>query len=196
MYALPVPYRSFRAWRWWEPLRPGVRWFYASPRRGPLAGRAHVRPETVDPELRALVSSAHARGWTTFPSCAGHRVTREGARVLLDALQSDAAHVRGEGLWLRDSEGARERLWRSERYVAPDPSAFRHALRATHGRGVFGVSRRTRDEVEGLAHAGRRAGFSVERVGADGLQLHLSLPDDDARAHAWRSLLPAVRGPA
>ena len=26
MYALPVPYRSFRAWRWWEPLRPGARY--------------------------------------------------------------------------------------------------------------------------------------------------------------------------
>lgn len=196
MYALPVPYRSFRAWRWWEPLRPGTRWFYASPRRGLLTGRANVRPETVDPDLRALVAGAHARGWTTFPSCAGHRVTREGARAIFGMLQSDAERVRGDGLWLRDSEGTREHLWCSDRYVAPDPSTFWHALRATHGRGVFGVSRLTQDEVKNLSACGQRAGFSIERVGADGIQLYLRLPDDGARAHAWRSLLPAVRGPA
>jgi len=192
MYALPVSTRSFRAWRWWEPRRPGVRWFYASPRRGPLAGRADVRPETVDPELRALVAGAHARGWMTFPSCAGHRVTRAGARAVLAALQSDAEQVRGEGLWLRDSESGQERLWRSDRYVAPSPQTFWGAMRVTHGRGVFGVSRLARSEVEDLAHAGRRAGFSVEAVGADGLQLHLCIPDDTARAHAWHTLLPAV----
>ena len=192
MYTLPVSTHSFRAWRWWEPRRPGVRWFYASPRRGPLTGRTFVRPETVDPELRALVSGAHARGWTTFPSCEGHRVTQEGARAVLAAIQSDAEQVRGEGLWLRDSENGCDRLWRSSRYVAPDPQTFWGTMRTTHGRGVFGVSRLARSEVEDLAHAGRRAGFSVEAVGADGLQLHLCIPDDTARAHAWHALLPAV----
>ena len=193
MRSLPVPPRSFRAWRWWEPVRPGVRWFYGSRRAPAPYGSSRVLLDTVDDPLRPLVEAAQARGWGTLPSCAGHAVTPEGAMAAWGAVVGDAEQVRREGLVLQDTETGRRVRWQDPAFRAPSFAAFGHALRDTHNRGVFGVVWLEPEERSRLARAARHEGFAVEAVGEIGLQLHLHAPTEGMRARAWRAMLPHLR---
>ena len=192
MQLLPVPPRDFDAYRWWEPVRPGVRWFYGSRRAHP-GGASLVQLDTVDDALLPLVEAAHARGWRTLPSCAGHAVTPEGTLAAWGAVATDLGAVQHEGLLLRDTETGRIRRWRDPSARVPGFRVFAERMRRTGDRGVLGVTRLPRDTRHTLARAARGFGFVPEPAGPDGLRLHLHLPSDEERARAWRAMLPVFR---
>ena len=187
----PVPPRAFDRTRWWEPVRPGTRWFYGSPSaRG--AGSARIQLDTVDPPLQPLVQAAHTRGWNTLPSCAVHTVTPDGTLAAWGAVVTDLAAVRHEGLLLRDTETGRIVRWRDPSARAPRFDLFSARMRKTDGRGVLGVTGLTPMERRTVARAAVSLGFAPEPI-SGGLRLHLHLPSDEERERAWRAMLPVFR---
>lgn len=191
MQLLPVPPRDFNAYRWWEPVRPGARWFYGSP-RSRARGARRVQLDTVDPVLRDLVKAAHARSWRTLPSCSGHTVTFEGMLTAWKAVVTDLSSVWDEGLLLRDTETGRTMRWHDPYTEAPSFRSFAAHMDATDGRGVFGVTGVSPDARRSVARAAVQLGFAAEPI-SGGVRLHLHLPSDEERARAWRAMLPVFR---
>jgi hypothetical protein len=80
-------------------------WHYGILRETKSKGSLQVDMNTVDPPLRRLVSSLHARQIKTLPSCAGHHGrTPERVRVAAQDLQRQERAIQTQGLVVTDVE--------------------------------------------------------------------------------------------
>lgn len=136
-----VPPEEFSHCAWFEPLRPGVRWFYHRARGGPRTVQPAVLDETLDSDLRPVVAAVRRLGLETLPSCAGHSVDVFYVLRLYEQLCRDAVDVRGLGLPLRDVETGEEVFWQDPEYQVPWRSSeeLEAELRAHEREGALGL---------------------------------------------------------
>jgi hypothetical protein len=113
-----VPSDHFSQKDWFEPLRPGVRWFYHKPRQ--FTNKLNIIPlaslHTVDEPLVELVSLCIRHNIPTTPSCSGHNVCPVFTKGLFNQLCADRELVRTKGMPLRHVETKEVVVWQDSTY--------------------------------------------------------------------------------
>jgi len=111
-----VPPEDFEGKQWFEPMRPGARWFYHRPREESAPIDYAVLSQSIDEDLRPIASRLVAQGLTTGASCAGHEVRPERVKAAFLGLLEDEIIVCSIGLPVRDVETGKQFLWQDTDY--------------------------------------------------------------------------------
>lgn len=112
---------------WWKPVRPGVQWFYHSPRKLKSTYPEDLNPvdlysldiKTVDLPLRPLVSMCVKLNIITLPSCAGHDVSQAYSKRLYAQLKEDADVIPTKGLIFENVEDRQQLIYKDKNYELP-----------------------------------------------------------------------------
>ena len=134
-----TPHEEFHKHRWLLPS--GGNWYYKLKDLRPCT--IPKNPEftnTLDSELKSLVSFLHSKRIPTTPSCAGHFRPDEEWSEVFDSLQKQESVIKTEGLHMQDPEDGRKFTLRNSDYQLPwTKDAFVERAKEHAKFGVLGI---------------------------------------------------------
>lgn len=174
-------------------------WYYHGPRLGPSSLVPDALIDTVDPELREIVSLMHQFGIATTPSCQGHHHTYDTYSRLWHVIVSDGLDICDNGLPVIDVESGQVSLFRNKKYKLPWPGfdVFYVDVSSKQAVGYLGfyLSDPLRDLFRPLLGVGSVSSMVEEHVGPSSSLFALSVrtTSDELQAIVWREWLALFR---
>jgi hypothetical protein len=169
-------------------------WHYGILRETKSKGSLQVDMNTVDPPLRRLVSSLHARQVKTLPSCAGHHGRTPGrVQVAAQDLQRQERAIQTQGLVVTDVEDGSTYNMLDPDWKSPSLGQLLAGVRHWEGVGYAGVVLPAGALVKAPAVSVR--GTKVQAVSGsqqDLLHLWVQTPDPESQDRAWNDLSDQV----
>lgn len=169
-------------------------WHYGILRETKSKGSLQVDMNTVDPPLRRLVSSLHARQIKTLPSCAGHHGrTPERVQVAAQDLQRQERAIQTQGLVVADVEDGSTYTILDPDWKSPSLGQLLAGVRHWEGVGYAGVVLPAGALTKAPAVSVR--GTKVQAVPGsqqDLLHLWVQTPDPESQDRAWNDLSDQV----
>jgi hypothetical protein len=134
-----TPHEEFHKHRWLAPSE-GT-WYYKLKDLRPCTVPKNPSfTETLDPELKELVTFLHSKKIPTTPSCAGHFNPVEQWSEVYDELESHKNLIRNQGLELKDPEDGSKYTLNNPNYELPwNKKAFVERAKEHAKFGVLGI---------------------------------------------------------